>query len=88
MAAQRNRWTYDPTLLSAPELAAKLNIPVNWVYVQIRQKRLLTDRQPSGAYLFRNTPCVMEAIQKLRNHNISHLDLRICQPHEEGYLHA
>jgi DNA invertase Pin-like site-specific DNA recombinase len=88
VAAQRNRWTHDPTLLSAPELAAKLNIPVNWLYVQIRQKRLLTDRQPSGAYLFRNTPYVMDAIQKLRNHNISHLDLRICQPHEEGHLHA
>ena len=88
VAAQRNRWTHDPTLLSPPELAARLNIPVNWLYVQLRQKRLLTDRQPSGAYLFRNTSSVMEAIQNLRNHNISHLDLRICQPHQEGHLHA
>lgn len=25
---------------------------MNWLYVQIRTKRLLIDRQPSGAYLF------------------------------------
>lgn len=39
VGAQRNRWTHDAGLLSAQELAAKLNIPVNWLYVQIRQKR-------------------------------------------------
>ena len=44
VAAQRNRRAHDPRVVSAPELAAKLNIPVNWLYVQIRQKRLLIDR--------------------------------------------
>jgi len=85
---QRSRWTHDPSLLSANELAARLNIPVNWLYVQIRQKRLLIDHQPTGAYLFRNTPSVMEAVQNLRNHSVSHLDLRINQPLEEGHQHA
>ena len=77
-----------PALLSAPELAGRLNIPVNWLYVQIRQKRLLVDRQPSGAYLFQDTPAVLDAVRSLRNHTISHLDLRICQPHQEGHQHA
>jgi Recombinase zinc beta ribbon domain len=81
----RSRWSHDTSLLSAPELAAKLNIPVNWIYVQIRQERLLIDRQPSGAYLFQDTPTVLNAVRSLRNHTISHLDLRICQPHQEGH---
>ena len=77
VTAQRNRWSHDASLLSAPELAIKLNIPVNWLYVQIRQKRLLTDRQPTGAYLFRNTPAVLDAVRNLREHAISQLDLRV-----------
>jgi DNA invertase Pin-like site-specific DNA recombinase len=84
----RTRWRHDGSLLSAPELAVRLNIPVNWLYVQIRQGRLLIDRQPSGAYLFSNTPSVLEAVQSLRNHAVSHLDLRICQPHQQGHQHA
>jgi DNA invertase Pin-like site-specific DNA recombinase len=88
VTVQRNRWSHDPGLLSAPELAARLNIPVNWLYVQIRQKRLLIDRQPSGAHLFPNTLFVMDAVRNLRNHTIRQLDLRISQPHQEGYQHA
>jgi hypothetical protein len=48
----------------------------------------LIDRQPTGAYLFQNSPAVMDAIRDLRNHTISHLDLRISQPHQEGHQHA
>ena len=90
VTAQRNRWSHDPNSLSATDLAARLNIPVNWLYVQIRQKRLLIDRQPTGAHLFRNSPSVMDAIRNLRNHAVSHIDLRlrICQPHQEGHQHA
>ena len=56
LAEQRTRWRHSPDLLSAQELAGVLNIPVNWLYVQIRQGRLLIDRHPSGAHLFSNTP--------------------------------
>ena len=84
----RSRWSHDTTLLSAQELAARLKIPVNWLYVQIRQGRLVIDRQPSGAYLFQYTPGVLDAVRNLRNHTISHLDLRICQPHQEGHQHG
>jgi hypothetical protein len=88
IARQRTRWNHDPGLLSVTELAAKLNIPVKWLYIQIRQKRLLMDQQPSGAYLFENTASVIDGIRNLRNHAVSHLDLRICQPHKEGHQHA
>jgi len=81
----RKRWAHEPTLLSPPELADRLKIPVNWLYVQIRQKRLLIDRQPSGGILFPDTAAVFEAILGLRTHTISSLDLRICQPHQEGH---
>ncbi len=87
-SAPRNRWTHDPGLLTAPELATRLNIPVNWLYVQIRQKRLLLDQPPSGAYLFQDAPAVLDAIRNLRNQTITHLDLRIYQPHQEGHQHA
>ncbi|MET3792521.1 recombinase family protein [Aquamicrobium terrae] len=88
IATQRSRWTHQAVWLSATQLAARLHIPVNWIYVQIRQKRLLIDRQPTGAYLFRNAPSVINAVRDLRNHTISHLDLRITQPHQERYQHA
>jgi DNA invertase Pin-like site-specific DNA recombinase len=84
----RSRWSHDSRSLSAPELAAKLAIPVNWLYVQIREKRLLVDRLPSGAYFFQDAPDVLDGIQCLRNHSINCLDLRICQPHQEGHQHG
>jgi DNA invertase Pin-like site-specific DNA recombinase len=84
----RNRWSHDVNLLSAPELASRLNIPVNWIYVQIRQKRLLIDQQTTGAYLFQDTTAVLDAVRNLRNHTINHLNLRICQPHKKGHQHA
>ena len=84
----RNRWSHGLSLLSAPELASRLNIPVNWIYVQIRAKRLLIDRQPTGAYLFQNTSSVLDAVKNLRNHTVNHLDLRICQPCQKGHQHG
>ena len=88
LAEQRTRWRRSPDLLSAQELASILKIPVNWLYVQIRQGRLLIDRHPSGAHLFTNTPSVIEAVRKLRSHEIDHLDLRITEPHQEGHSHG
>jgi hypothetical protein len=76
----RNRWTHGADALSAPELAAELNIPVNWIYVQIRKKRLMVDQQPNGAYLFRASEDVLKGVRDLREHAISCLDIRICQP--------
>jgi hypothetical protein len=84
----RTRWSHDISRLSPPELARRLNIPVNWIYVQIRQKRLLIDQQPTGAYLFEDTPSVLDAVRQLRSHATSCVDLRICQPHQEGHQHA
>lgn len=88
VAVQRDRWHHDRSLLSANDLAAKLGIPVNWLYVQIRKKRLLINRQPSGAYLFPGSLGTLEAIRNLREHTISCLDLRICQHRKEGHQHG
>jgi DNA invertase Pin-like site-specific DNA recombinase len=88
VSEKRSRWSHDANSLTAPELATKLSIPVNWLYVQIRQERLLVDRQPSGGWLFRDSPAVLDAIRNLRNHTINRLDLRICQSHQEGHQHG
>jgi hypothetical protein len=88
LVEQRTRWRHPPDLLSAQELARVLKIPVNWLYVQIRRGRLLIDRHSSGAHLFSNTPSVIEAVRKLRNHELDHLDLRITEAHKEGHSHG
>jgi len=85
---QRNKWRHGPDLLSANEVANRLGIPVNWLYVQIRKGRLLIDRQPSGAHLFPNSPSVLDAVRDLRDHTIPSLDLRINQPDKEGHQHG
>ncbi len=87
VAVQRNIWCHNPDLLTANEFASKLGIPVNWLYVQIRKKHLLIDRQPSGAYLFPDTPEALKKVRSLCNHTISSLDLRINQPDKEGHQH-
>lgn len=35
MTKQRNRWTHDPTTLRATQLAARLNIPVDYAEPRI-----------------------------------------------------
>ncbi len=85
VTTQRTRWDHEASFLSPPQMAVKLNIPVNWIYVQIRKSRLLIDRQPSGAYLFPDTSSVLDAVRNLRNHTISQLDLRICRPDRRGH---
>jgi hypothetical protein len=88
LVEQRTRWCHSPDMLSANELADVLKIPVNWLYVQIRQGRLLVDRHAAGAHIFANKPDVIEAVRKLRNHEIDHLDLRINEPHKKGHSHG
>jgi D-galactarate dehydratase / Altronate hydrolase, C terminus len=78
LVERRTRWQHAPDLLSAQELAGVLGIPVNWLYVQIRQGRLLIDRHASGAHLFANKPPVIEAVRKLRNHEIEIIELAIA----------
>jgi hypothetical protein len=69
-------------------LAAKLNIPVNWLYVQIREGYIQIDRQASGAYVFKDAPEVIEAVRNLRNHAVPNIDLRINRLHREGHQHG
>lgn len=82
------RWRHSPELLSTNELAARLEIPVNWLYVQIRKGRIQIEPQPNGAYLFENKPETIDRIGKLRNHTLENVDLRICQPYERGHSHG
>ena len=88
LVEQRTRWQHSADVLSAHELAAVLEIPVNWIYVQIRHGRLQIDRQPSGAHLFPNTPSAIDAVRKLRNHELDQLDFRINEPRKEGHSHG
>ena len=88
LVEQRTRWQHSNDVLTANELADRLDIPVNWLYVQIRKGRLLVDRQATGAHMFTNAPDVIEAVRRLRNHEINHLDLRINEPHPKGHSHG
>jgi hypothetical protein len=53
----RTRRSHDASLLSAPELASRLNIPVNWFYVQIRQKRLFGGSAAQRGLPLPGLPC-------------------------------
>lgn len=84
----RTRWTHSAGTLSAQELAARLSIPVNWLYVQIRKQRLMVDRQPNGAYIFSDSENVLKGVRDLRQHAIGSLDLRICRLDHKGHQHG
>jgi len=84
----RGRRKHDPGFLGTTELAARLGIPVNWLYVQIKKKRLLIDPRPTGSCLYPDTSAVLDGVQNLPNHVIGELDLRICQPDDGGYQHG
>lgn len=64
----RSTWFHDSSSLIAPELAVRLNVPVNWLYVQIKQKRVRADQQYSRAYFFQDSPAVLDAVRASRNH--------------------
>ena len=88
MKAQRTRWRRPAGVLGVTAMAERLGIPSKWLYVQIRASRILIDRQPSGAYLFDDTPEVVAALRSLRAHAIERVDLRARQPAQEGHRHA
>jgi DNA invertase Pin-like site-specific DNA recombinase len=88
LVEQRTRWQHSNDVLTANELANALEIPVNWLYVQIRKGRLLVNRQATGAHMFTNAPDVIEGVRRLRNHEIDHLDLRINELDEKGHSHG
>jgi hypothetical protein len=61
--------------------------PPEWVYVQILSGRILIDRQPSGAYLFDDTPETVDILLGLRNRAVTRVDLRTRQLAQEGQCH-
>jgi hypothetical protein len=71
IATQRTRWRHGPGQLGVTAMAARMGIPAKWLYVQIRSGRILIDRQPSGAYLFDDTPETVDILLSLRNRAVS-----------------
>ena len=87
-ARQRTRWPKVEGRLSVTELAARLRIPPQWIYTQLRRGKLMTSYDPAGRYLFPDDEATMRAMRKLREHGIDHVDSREDQPHEEGYCYG
>jgi hypothetical protein len=88
IARQRTRWDHEPGRLGVTAMAKRLGIPAKWLYVQIRQTRIVIDRETSGAYLFDDTPQTVEALRNLRNHAVERVDLRAHQHDQEGHHHG
>ena len=82
---KRSNHVHKSAPVSAPETTVALAAQTHLTHLMAG---LLVDRQPSGAYLFLDSPPVFDGIQSLRSHIIDRLDLRICQPQQEGYQHA
>lgn len=87
IAMQRTRWRHRPGQLGVTAMAARMGVPAKWLYVQIRSGRILIDRQPSGAYLFDDTPETVDILLGLRNRAVTRVDLRTRQLAQEGQCH-
>ena len=85
MGERRTRWRHRPGQLSVAAMAERMGIPAKWLHVQIRNGRLLIDRQPSGAHLFADTPEVAAALNNLRARTVDRVDLRVHQPTQKGH---
>ena len=72
----RTRWTHDADVLTAPN-SGKLNIPVESLYVQIEEKEALGRAPAERSLLFNDTAAVLHGVQRLRGHEIDHLDLNL-----------
>lgn len=87
IATQRTRWRHGPGQLGVTAMAARMGVPAKWLYVQIRSGRILIDRQPSGAYLFDDTPETVDILLGLRNRAVKRVELRTRQRAQEGQCH-
>ncbi len=85
---QRTRWRHAPDRLGVTAMAERMAIPAKWLHVQIRAGRIRLDRQPSGAYLFADTPEVIASLRALRERTVDQVDLRAHQPTQEGHQHG
>jgi hypothetical protein len=88
IARQRTRWDHEPGHLGVTAMAERLGIPAKWLYIQIRQGRIVIDRQASGAYLFEDTPQTVDALRNLRNRAVECVDLRTHQHDQEGHRYG
>lgn len=84
----RSRWRHGPDLLGVGAMSERMGIPTKWLYTQLRAGRIVLDPQPSGAYLFNDTPEVIAAVRGVRNHHADYADLRSHQPHTAGHHHG
>ena len=74
-ARQRTRWPPVPGCLTVAQLAERLRIPQKWIHTQLRRGAIRAMHEPSGRYLFPDTEPAMQAVQKLRDHHVEHVDL-------------
>ena len=88
IAQQRTRWHHEPGRLGVTAMAERLRVPARWLYVQIRQGRIVIDRETSGAYLFDDTPQTVDALCNLRNRAVERVDLRAHQHDQKGHHHG
>src|SRR5262249_40417713 len=72
----RTRWRRVENMLTVSQLAVRLQIPIKWIYVQLKRGAILTDREPSGRFLFPNADSTVEEIRRLRKHQVNQIDLR------------
>ena len=88
IARQRTRWRPEPGRPGVAAMAGRLGIPPEWLDVQIRQGRIVTDRRTNGACPFDDTPQTVEALRNLRSRAVERVDLRAHRHDAEGHRHG
>jgi hypothetical protein len=83
--ARRTRWPKVDGYLTVANVANRLNVAMNWLRGKIRRGAVSTVREPSGRYLFPDTPTTFEALRQLRDRKIRHIDFTQHQLENGGY---
>lgn len=83
--AHQTRWPPVDGYLTIANVANHMNVSMNWLRGKIRRGAVRTLREPSGRYLFPDSPDTLEALRQLRVHQIKRVDLTQHQSQDRGY---
>lgn len=82
------RWPSVPGWLAVTAVVARLSIPEKWLRERLRAGTIRTMREPSGRYLFPDTPGTMDALRQLRAGTVTQVDLTPGHGEKEGHRYA
>ena len=88
LVPEPTRWPPTPGWLTVTGIAARLQVPEEWLRRRLRDGAIRTVREPSGRYLFPDGERTLEELRRLRARMVKQVDLMPGALQHEGYHHA